>query len=670
MKRTFKYALTAVLATGLIVPAFAQDNFPDTPENHWAYEALAKLKKDGLLVGYPDGLFRGTRPASRYELAVAIHAVYANLHNVTDGLQSQIDALKSAGNNSTDIQNLKDALASLQAEVAAMKGYGDDIANLKKLTDQFQNELHGLGVDVDQLKKDLGDLAKRVTALEAKKPAIDISGDVNFFLAAGNSDNGEFDLNKDGRLGGALKTATGANTGAPTAGLDQDFSVLHEAAFNVKGTNTTGPTWGGTIVVGDALNTAGQSYGSTVAGPGTNYAGNASGSALGTPYSGSGGEDIYIQDFAVAFNSSIAGLGFNAQLGRVGYKISPYILQRLAPSTYFTNDRWDDGKFRLDGGVLGFDLLGAKIDVIAGETSNQIDAEGNNVNPLVSGGYGGPLSGQVLNIDRTLGVTLSAPLTSAGSVKLAYLWLDGDPTATGDQTFGTPTAAAANRLEVFGGNVNFALGVIKLEGDYSKSNLKFNNTTVNSSDNDAWQAKASYGTHLFDIYGLYREVGALFMAPGDWGRIGILRNPTNIKGFDGGLDLHLTGSLGLKGEYEHDEGKDAGYGATSAFDSGTKLDKYNITLGYKFTSALDFSVGYEDDRFTGLQLGTGTDMPNPEYKWTTFGIGYNLSDAAKLTLQYELSDVSNEFVLPAISGGTAPTSYKGGFLSSQLTLKF
>jgi len=668
MKRTFKYALTAVLAAGLIVPAFAQDNFPDTPENHWAYEALAKLKKDGLLVGYPDGLFRGTRPASRFELAVAINAVYANLHNVTDGLQSQIDALKQAQSNSADIQNLKDAVASLQSEVAAMKGYGDDIANLKKLTDTFQNELHGLGVDVDQLKKDLGDLSKRVTALEAKKPAIEISGDASFFLAAGNSgNNGEFGLNKDGRPEGVLKTATGQSTGA-TGGLDQDFSVLHEAAFNVKGTNTTGPTWGGTIVVGNALGTAGQSYGSTFAGPGSNYAGNTSSTAFGMPYSGTGTETIYVQDFSVKFNSSIAGLGFNAEVGRVGYKISPYLFQRLAPSTYFTNDRWDDGKYRIDGGILGFDLLGAKIDVIAGETSNLIDAEGDNVNPIVSGGYGGPLAGQVLNIDRTLGVTVSAPLTASGSVKLAYLWLDGDPTPTGDQTFGA-TNASANRLEVFGGNVNFALGVIKLEGDYAQSNLTYNETTVNSSDNTAWQAKASYGTHLFDIYGLYREIGALFMAPGDWGRIGILRNPTNIKGFDGGLDLHLSSSLGLKGDYEHDEGKDSGYGSTSAFDSGTKLDKYSITLGYKFTSNLDFSVGYEDDKFTDAAAALNT-AGDPEYKWTTFGIGYNLSDAAKLTLQYELSDISNEFVGPALTGGAAPTSYKGGFLSSQLTIKF
>ena len=94
MKRTLKYALSAILTAAIVLPAVATtDNFPDVPDNHWAFEALQRLKKDGLLVGYPDGLFRGNRPASRYELAVAIHACYTNLKSVTDGLDSQIKAL-------------------------------------------------------------------------------------------------------------------------------------------------------------------------------------------------------------------------------------------------------------------------------------------------------------------------------------------------------------------------------------------------------------------------------------------------------------------------------------------------------------------------------------------------------------------------------------------------
>jgi hypothetical protein len=668
MKRTFKYALTAVLGIGLVAPAFAQtDNFPDVPENHWAYEALARLKKDGLLVGYPDGLFRGPRPASRYELAVAIHAVYTNLRNVTDGLQSQIDALK----NNTDIAAMKDQIAALQSEVNALKGYGDDIANLKKLADTFQNELHALGVDVDQLKKDLGDLARRVTALEAKKPAVDISGDASFFLVGANGTSGETGLSMDGRLEGVLpvKGSGVGVTGSSNAGLTQDLSILQEIAMTFSGTNPTGPQWKGTIVYGNALTSLGNE--STQ----TGFDAETATTKVGTPYTDTGLASFYVQDFSVKFNTTVAGLGFNAEAGRIGYKIGPYLFQRQIPNSYYMNSRWDNGEYYLDGGNVAFSLLGGKVNVFGGRTSNQLASDGTDINPLQSGGFGGPLSAQVLGIDRTLGITVGVPITSAGNLKVAYLWMDSDAsaaanppgTATSYPTFGT-SAAQANRLVVYGGHLDFALGMIKLEGDYSQSDLMYNTTTVNNHDDAAWQAKASYGTKRFDVYGLYREIGANFMAPGDWGRIGILHNPTNIKGETFGANLNLAHSLVLKGDYEHDEGKDSGYETTSAFGSGTDLDKYDVSLGYKLSSNLDLSVGYEDDKFSSLPTAFGT-TGDPEYKWTTFGISYGLSDAAKLTLQYQLSDVSNEFVLPAINGTTV-TSYKGGLLTSQLTIKF
>jgi hypothetical protein len=661
MKRTFKYALTAVLGIGLVAPAFAQsDNFPDVPENHWAYEALARLKKDGLLVGYPDGLFRGPRPASRYELAVAIHAVYINLRNVTDGLQSQIDALK----NNSDVQQLRDQIAALQSQVNAMKGYGDDIANLKKLADTFQNELHALGVDVDQLKKDLGDLARRVTALEARKPAVDISGDANFILFAGNSRDNVPGLNKDGRLEGILPNSTGSlPVGTATAGLDKDLSILHEVAVTLAGTNTTGPTWKGTIVYGNTLTGIGTQSQAPLA--------PVQGGMAGTPYNDTGNPDVYVQDFSVKFNTSVAGLGFNAEVGRIGYKVGPYLMQRINPSSYYSNSRWDNGEYYLDGGNLAFNILGGKLNVFAGRTSNQLTSNGVNINPLQSSPIGGPLSSAILPISRTLGADVSVPITSAGNLKVAYLWFDADPLPTTNQypTFG---GSQANRLEVYGGTLDFSLGVIKLEGDYSKSTLKLNNSTVNDTDADAWQAKASYSNAKWGVWGFYREIGARFAAPGDWGRIGILHNPTNIKGWDAGAHINLTPSLVLHGSYEHDEGKDDGaggsYGLTSGFLTGTKLDQYNVSLQYKFSNALDLSVGYEDDKFTGMPAGFGT-AGDPHYKWTTFGIGYGLSDAAKLTLAYEISDVDNEFVLPAINSGY-PTRYKGGILTSQLSIKF
>ncbi|MBN8690050.1 MAG: S-layer homology domain-containing protein, partial [Armatimonadetes bacterium] len=53
--RTLKLALAVATTTLFVVPAMAQDNFPDVPENHWAFEAIENLKREGILVGYPDG---------------------------------------------------------------------------------------------------------------------------------------------------------------------------------------------------------------------------------------------------------------------------------------------------------------------------------------------------------------------------------------------------------------------------------------------------------------------------------------------------------------------------------------------------------------------------------------------------------------------------------------
>lgn len=47
--------------------------FPDVPENHWAYEAVAAMAKSGLVKGYPDGEFKGDRNMTRYEFAQIVH---------------------------------------------------------------------------------------------------------------------------------------------------------------------------------------------------------------------------------------------------------------------------------------------------------------------------------------------------------------------------------------------------------------------------------------------------------------------------------------------------------------------------------------------------------------------------------------------------------------------
>lgn len=70
-------------AAFLLGTAGAQDApFYDLSETHWAYESVRDLAELGILTGYPDGRFDGTRATTRYEVAV----VAARLLNYMDGV--------------------------------------------------------------------------------------------------------------------------------------------------------------------------------------------------------------------------------------------------------------------------------------------------------------------------------------------------------------------------------------------------------------------------------------------------------------------------------------------------------------------------------------------------------------------------------------------------------
>lgn len=648
MKRSTKLALSLVLAAGTVAPAFAQDNFPDVPANHWAYDALRRMKQDGLLVGYPDGLFRGGRPASRYELAVAMHAVYTNLKNVTDGLDAQVRALQGqmGTGNQADINALKDAVAALQADLAAMKGYGDDIAALKRAAETFDRELKSLGVDVEAMKKDLGDLASRVKRLEDKKPPIEISGDVNLLILAGNSRNDQPGLSMDGRL-------TGVGPGGGTSGLTDDLNVFHEGAFTFTGTNASGVKFTGTAVIGNLLS------GGDDDGVGTSL-GNQSTLPIGR-YSDGVTSDVYLQNLEASFGAEAFGVGFDMTLGRVRHKVSPYLLQRIDNSTYYSNDRWDDGKYTFDGGIAKFKLFGANLVAFGGRNSDRFSVNGVDVNPMVIGNNrsAGEFLDSIGVVDRSLGVQLATPLTKVGNLNLAYLWLDSDTLFT--------AAPSTNRVEVYGGDADFTFGRIQVGGGYSVSDLSSDSSGVIDSDNTAFNAKVAFKGNKFDLYGKYSEVEANYVAPGDWGRVGILRNLAGVRGWTFGGSLNISDALVLSGHGSVQTGLVGSndFGGADLFSGDSEINSYAVRVDYKLTPTFSIYGAYEDTKFNDLAIQAA----DAKYRFSTLGLAYGLSSNAKLNFSYQVSDVRNEAFLPA-SGFGSGDRYKGGLLTTQLTVKF
>ncbi len=61
-------------------------DFPDVPENHWAYKYVATLSGNGILEGYPDGMFSGDRTMTRYEFAAMFYRALKNGAPVDDNM--------------------------------------------------------------------------------------------------------------------------------------------------------------------------------------------------------------------------------------------------------------------------------------------------------------------------------------------------------------------------------------------------------------------------------------------------------------------------------------------------------------------------------------------------------------------------------------------------------
>lgn len=600
MKNITKIALLVALGGGAIVPAFAQDNFPDVPENHWAFEALDNLKREGIVVGYPDGRYRGTRFMTRYEFAVAINAAYKKLMGMYSGLSARVDELeKRPGSTTVDLSDIK-------ADIAKMKGWGDDIASLQKMAGTFEKQLASLGVDVEQLKKDLKACADACGKGGNGLP-FSMSGDVNAVVFAGNSRDGYQGMSKDGHV-------WGLDGGGNDAGLTRDYRVYHEIGLTMAGKANDNVKWNADLAIGNLLDGIG---------------------SLSTPgvYKRVSNTDLYVSKLSASFNESLLGLGFGAEVGRVGVKVSPYMLQRPDFSAYTDlPGRWDDGEWRIDGAKLGFNFGGATVGVFGGKHVNQRSSSGGNIMPF---------PGLGVAVDSTLGVTVGFNLGQFFKGTLANLWHDsGVATAAGVQ----------NRQNVFGVDGTVSVAGFNVNGGYAQSKPSQNTHNIAQTLNKSYYANTSFSGGNWSLGAEYRKVEANYMAAGAWRRIGTAWLPTDIETITGMFNMKLSGNmdLGYTGEF----------GKVNKSTTDDKVQSHNVTLNYNLSNNWKVKLGYEDVKAETLGV---------RQKWATLGLGYNLGANTTLGFAYEYGSVNNG---AGGFGAGAPGAYKGGMLSSQLSIKF
>jgi hypothetical protein len=141
------------------------------PPPAWALAAIARLKSDGLLVGYPDGLSGRLRPASRYECTIMVHACTANLEEIVPELSKDWEAQNSQMTNEI---------------LEAKKFLGRDIADLLRLNEEFYFEMVKLDGSPEQVAGTLETARYRLNTLEIPKPRQGFFSDVpaNHWAAA------------------------------------------------------------------------------------------------------------------------------------------------------------------------------------------------------------------------------------------------------------------------------------------------------------------------------------------------------------------------------------------------------------------------------------------------------------------------------------------------------
>ena len=196
MKLKAVLALTATLTLGVAAAqgtttttAAQAPALTDVPAGHWAKDAVDRLVSQGIILGFPDGTFRGTQNLTRYQAAVIIARVLdliaTNQVTVTTPGQTPtpgqsidpatVTALQNA------VQELAADLAALGVRVADLEENSATKDDIARIEDRLNNLVVPGGNDqaITDLQGTIADLSARVDELSGNYDALRADVDDN-----------------------------------------------------------------------------------------------------------------------------------------------------------------------------------------------------------------------------------------------------------------------------------------------------------------------------------------------------------------------------------------------------------------------------------------------------------------------------------------------------------
>ena len=125
-------AVSSMASTGF---AASSNPFDDVPADHWAYGAVSQLAKDGVIEGYGDNTFNGSKNITRYEMAqmVAKAMSKSNKQPVSNGDKELINKLE---------EEFGDELNNLGVRVANLEKSRDNLKWSGMFAQKYQKQYH------------------------------------------------------------------------------------------------------------------------------------------------------------------------------------------------------------------------------------------------------------------------------------------------------------------------------------------------------------------------------------------------------------------------------------------------------------------------------------------------------------------------------------------------
>ncbi len=140
-----KKILLALLASTAVGTAAMAQEFPDVPAGSYAEEAVARLADLGIVLGFPDGTFRGNDAFTRYQAALVV----SRLLDVVDAemlTDADLDTVRNALQElASDVAANEQAVSDLQAAIDGAAGADEGAV------EELQAELDALTVELDTL---------------------------------------------------------------------------------------------------------------------------------------------------------------------------------------------------------------------------------------------------------------------------------------------------------------------------------------------------------------------------------------------------------------------------------------------------------------------------------------------------------------------------------------